>query len=145
MTPEDRDFAERATTRQNAIREILQPDAPNTTATLPRPAPTVGPMPSSTSILLQPPSAFPTTGPDDPDALPPLLPRSPTVIPPTPVAPIVVAASRVPTPSIAAPIVVRRSSRVNKGTFSKTRYIDEAFLSSVGFISLTDGHEAVLA
>ena len=129
MTPEDRDFSERATTRQNTIREILQPDATDTTATLPRPAPTVGPMPSSTSILLQPPSAFPTTGPDDPYALPPLLPpRPPTVVPPTPIAPIVVPVSRVSTPSIATPIVGRRSSRVNKGTFSKS-----------------DGHEAALA
>ena len=151
MTPEDRDFAERATTRQDAIREILQPDATDTTTTLPRAAPTVVPTLSSTSTLLQPPSAFPTTSPDNPDALPPLLPRPSTVVAATPIAPpmapISVPAARLSTlPSMAVPIVGRRSSsRINKGTFSKTRYIDEAFLSAAGFISLTDGHEAVLA
>ncbi len=37
MTPEDRDFAERATTRQDAIREILQPaTTTDATSTLPR-------------------------------------------------------------------------------------------------------------
>jgi hypothetical protein len=40
---------------------------------------------------------------------------------------------------------VRRSGRVNKGTFSKTRYIDEAFLSSAGFMPHTEGHDAILA
>ena len=146
MTPEDRAFAERAMTRQDAIREILQPAATDATVTLPRAAPIEVSTPSPTSMFLQPPSAFPTTRPDNPSTLPPLLSRAPTVAPPTPIAPISVPVSRVPTPSIAAPFVVRRSSRVNKGTFSKPRYIDEAFLSSAVFMPLTgDGHEAALA
>ena len=37
MNPDDRDFAERATTRQDAIREILQPATiTDATSTLPR-------------------------------------------------------------------------------------------------------------
>ena len=143
MNPDDRDFAERATTQQEAIRELLQPDATvSTKTTLSGAASTLAPTPPPTSILLQPQSV---SSPDDLDALPPLISRAPMFVPPTPIASLAVPVSRNPLLSTAAPVVGRRSSCVNKGTFSKTRYIEEAFLSSAGFMPLTDGHKAKLA
>jgi hypothetical protein len=136
MTPEDRDLAVRATTRQAVIRNALQPAAP---ATL-RPAfvpPLSPPLPStsvSASRHLQ--SSLPSSHLDHPDTLPPLIPRPATIVP---------ASVSVSQPSAASPTVVRRSNRVNKGTFGATRYIDEAFLSSIGFAIPFDGHDAALA
>ena len=75
LLPEDQDFVERATTRQDAIREHMDvATSTSTTASnsVPSTAPTLAPL-SGVSTQLQPPLAFPTASPDDPDALPPLI------------------------------------------------------------------------
>ena len=165
LSSKDRDFVERATTRQDAIREHM--DAATSTSTtasnpVPSTVPTLAPL-SSVSTQLQPPTAFPTASPDDPDAHPPLTARPSTVVSSNPttatatVSPTNLVPTKLPAPvtsllpipavqsSITSPVnVLRRSSRANRGTFSKPRYIDEAFLSSVGLTSMKS-HEATLA
>ena len=141
------------------LREHLQAETSTESPTIPSSVPTLAPT-SILSTRTQLPSALPTASPDDPDALPPLIARSyttvparlsttvptrlPTIVPTNPSVPIPVTVSQ---PSIASPAAnaPRRSSRANEGRFSKPRYIDEAFLSSVSFMSSTDGHDAVLA
>jgi hypothetical protein len=173
LSPEDYNFVERATTaRQAAIREHLEASAPTESTTTPSSVSTLVPT-SSLSTRTQPPSAFPTASTDDPDVLSPLIDRLsmaapsykvsarlPTTATATAV-PAITMSARLPTtatartpsipvtvsqPSIASPVnVLWRSSRATKGTFSKPRYIDEVFLSSVGLMSSKDGHEAILA
>ncbi len=61
-----------------------------------------------------------------------------------------VASSAIPvtasvTPSVMSPTVVCRSSLANMGTFTNTRYIDEAFRSATSFFRQPDDHDAALA
>ena len=132
----ERDLHERATTRQDAIRSTIQPPVSSTIAA-----------PVSSSVMDASSSVPPTTttvssalplGTFDASAFP-LLPSS--------VAPAVSlpVSAPAPPPSIVAPVVIRRSNRSTKGTFSKPRYIGEAFLSMTGFSLAIDGHEAALA
>ena len=134
-TPEDRNFAERTTTRQDVIRCSNQPAAP--AAILPALVPSLSPPLTSTSgsTSRQHPSAFPSSHPDNPDALPSPIPQPPMLVP----APVPVTQ-----PSVASP--TNGSNRINKGTFSIMRCIDEAFLSSTGFMKHDSaGHDAALA
>ena len=127
LSPEDRNFVERATARQAMIREHLQAETPTEPAMIPSSVPTLAPttiLPNQTQL----PSAFPTTSPDDPDALPPLIARSFTPVPtrlPSTGVPVRVPMAVPTTPSVPIPSTVsqpsaasqvdapRRSSRAN--------------------------------
>jgi hypothetical protein len=153
LSPEDRDFVERATARQDAIRGHLQSDTPPLPTTLPISARPTLASASTSSMHLQHLPALPTVSPGDSDAIPPLRSQLPTLVSarlpaaeqiqlpaPVPVTP----SPSVPPPVASSVQQVRRSSRSNKGAFTKLRYIDEAFLSSAGFMSSMEGHDAAL-
>ena len=147
LTSEEREWTERAMTRQDTIRDAL--DGPKSaivpTATISN---TTDPTFAITTAPTQVSVAPSMSASASVDELPPLLARTSAIqaripaIPvpsaPVPAAPIASAAAP-PTPG------VRRSTRATKGVFQETRYIDEVFLSATTAAMDSAGHEAQLA
>jgi hypothetical protein len=127
LSGQDEDFITRALQRQDAIRD--------TYATEPLPTGTVLPLPTP---LLPPTEAASSASSELVASVPPVTPSAPSEKETPPLI------SRPPNPPPIEP-TMRRSSRTTKGVFQRTRYIDEAYHSSLGRIFDADGHDAQLA
>ena len=131
LTPNEREFKTRALTRQDTIRTIYEPPDADSTTVSPTPAAPspvlprvarVAPKVSTPAIIPAPPSVQRES-------------ISADLPPPTAPEPVL--------PSIAdAPSGVRRSTRSTKGVLQQTRYIDEAYLSSLNLSDDQGGHQA---
>ena len=159
MTSGEHDLLDRATRRQSAIRDKQSSGSlptTTTTSTMTRlPANTTTTMsattiPMSSAVLPSPV----VTGTSEnllasshgdtslSSSVTSLLPTTTTTQPAVPTtAPVLIPAG----PPLSSPNPIRRSSRSTKGTFTNTRYIDEAFLSATHTFLQSDGHDAVLA
>jgi hypothetical protein len=143
LTPDERVWADRALTRHEAIRETMEPSLAAT-----KPATSTPIMPTEKSSML--PSGRPPFAPALPGSLvissvenPPAAttgaPNPVARMPEVPPPPLISSDALPPASSL------RRSTRTTKGVFQKTRYIDEAYLSSTAIILDPEGHKAQLA
>jgi hypothetical protein len=134
LTPDEREFKARALTRQATVRTTFDPTPPTPTVprvvpptTAPITLPTIGLTPrtdestSVTTSIERELSGLQFNDPPTSDS------RPASIIPPSP------------------GTGVRRSARTNKGTFQKTRYIDEAYLSMLDDTLHPEAHQVQLA
>ncbi|KAI2509164.1 hypothetical protein MHU86_5283 [Fragilaria crotonensis] len=153
LSPAEQEWATRAMTRQDAIRGTMVTSTDGLPATATVPPSTLAPAPSPRAPVRVPSpptyAQITATGLPLPHApapsVPVLLPAHASPIPP-PAPSFVPSPSRLPhVPTVSEASGLRRSSRTTKGVFQKTRYIDEAFLSSMSTSLDVDGHAAQLA
>ena len=168
LSPDDQEWAQRALTRQDAIRDTMQPvSVPIVEPLVPlQPTVTKSVTFPATPVQLSPPKSVPPKssyaqtltsnlkqsrirGPSKPSNLAPttapvpiksVTPTVPSVVPTSPPPPLIPRVSVITDDS-----GLRRSSRSTKGSFQKTRYCDEAFLSSMHSNVDPEGHAAQLA
>jgi hypothetical protein len=169
MSPEDREWAHRALTRQDVIRDAFQPSQPSSSSTAPPSTSTETSSSDSTTLISSSASTLGALPAISADLSHPSYAQVVTTSRSSPAPPIAQPASQPPIalsehqpqpatttvsispsllsrpPATPAESSLRRSSRSTKGTFQQPRYIDEAFLSSMHTTLDSAGHSAQLA